>query len=162
MQGGKVADALAYLARACRYVPKSSLPAEVAIPTVLSPPIAHSQSTLQGHDSAVTSAAFSPDGRWLTGSSDKTARLWKAESGKLLTTFQGHTAEVTGAIFSPDGRRVLTTSFDKSARLWEAESGKLLSAFQGHTAEVTRAVFSSDGRRVLITSNAQDGAALGG
>src|SRR5258708_11267981 len=71
LQGGKDADALAYLARAIRYVPKSSLLAEAAIPGVLSAPIAHSQVTFQGHTSGVTSAVFSPDGRqMLTASHD--------------------------------------------------------------------------------------------
>jgi hypothetical protein len=76
LQDGKDADALAYLARAGRYVPKSSFPAEAAIPSaVLSPPIAHSQATFQGHTGQVTSAVFSPDGRRvLTASDDKTAR----------------------------------------------------------------------------------------
>ena len=54
----------------------------------------------------------------LTASLDKTARLWEAESGKLLATFQGHTGPVWTAVFSPDGRRVLTSSSDKTARLW--------------------------------------------
>ena len=88
----------------------------------------------------------------LTASGDKTARLWEAESGKLLATFQGHTGPVTSAVFSPDGRRVLTASGDKTARLWEAESGKLLATFQGHTGAVWSAVFSPDGRRVLTAS----------
>jgi len=60
---GEDGEALAYLARASRYVPKSSLPAEAAIPGVLSAPIAHSQVTFQGHTSGVTRAVFSPDGR---------------------------------------------------------------------------------------------------
>src|SRR5271166_391061 len=153
LQGGKDAEALAYLARASRYVPKSSLPAETAIPVVLSPPIAHSQTTFQGHTGPVTSAVFSPDGRRvLTSSWDNTARLWEPESGELLATFQGHTGPVTSAVFSPDGRRVLTASGDKTARLWEAESGKLLTTFQGHTGPVTSAIFSPDGRRVLTAS----------
>jgi WD40 repeat protein len=52
------------------------------------------------------------------------ARLWEAESGKLLITFQGHTDAVWSAVFSPDGRRALTASEDHTARLWETESGK--------------------------------------
>jgi tetratricopeptide (TPR) repeat protein len=153
LQGGKNADALAYLARASRYTPKSSLSAEAATPDVLSPPIA-SIASFQGHTAGVVSAVFSPDGRRvLTASRDYSARLWEAESGKLLATFQGHTGQVTSAVFSPDGRRVLTASLDNSARLWEAESGKLLATFQGPTAAVVSAVFSPDGRRVLTASN---------
>ena len=45
--------------------------------------------------------------------SKKTARLWEAESGKLLATFQGHDV-VYSAVFSPAGRRVLTASRDGS------------------------------------------------
>jgi WD40 repeat protein len=69
---------------------------------------------------SILSAVFSPDGRRvLTTSKDETARLWEADSGKLLATFRGHNNEVCGGGFSPDGRRVLTASWDWTARLWE-------------------------------------------
>src|SRR5258708_6439131 len=70
-----------------------------------------------GHTNYVTSAVFSPDGKYvLTGSFDKTARLWDANTGKELQQFLGHTNYVTSAVFSPDGKYVLTGSFDKTAR----------------------------------------------
>jgi WD40 repeat protein/class 3 adenylate cyclase/tRNA A-37 threonylcarbamoyl transferase component Bud32 len=149
----EVGEALSYLARACRYTPKSSFPAEAAITAVLSSPIAHSQVIFQGHTAAVYQAVFSPDGRRvLTASADQSARLWEAETGKLLAIFQGHTDKIYQGVFSPDGRRVLTASSDNTARLWEAEGGKLLATFQGHTGRVQSAVFSPDGRRVLTGS----------
>ena len=44
-----------------------------------------------GHSSSVSSVAFSPDGKWaLSGSLDKTIRLWDCQTGQELRSFLGH------------------------------------------------------------------------
>ena len=44
-----------------------------------------------GHSNSVRSVAFSPDSRFvLTGSVDKTARLWDLATGRELQRFEGH------------------------------------------------------------------------
>ena len=91
--------------------------------------------------------------RWvLTGSEDKTARLWDAQSGKELRAFTGHDSAVSSVAFSPDGKQVLTGSLDKTARLWDAQSGKELRTFTGHTGSVESVAFAPDGKRVLTRS----------
>jgi WD40 repeat protein len=70
------------------------------------------------HEGAVTSAQFSPDGRWVvTASKDYTARVWDATTGRAVGEPMKHGGVVHSAQFSPDGRRVVTTSEDNTARL---------------------------------------------
>jgi WD40 repeat protein len=48
-----------------------------------------------GHSSGVTSVAFAPDGKTaLSGSQDKTLRLWDLASGREIRKFEGHSGEV--------------------------------------------------------------------
>ena len=57
----------------------------------------------------VRSASFSGDGRRVvTASGANTARVWDAETGKLMLTLPGHTGPVLSAAFSPDGALIRT------------------------------------------------------
>jgi len=64
----------------------------------------------------------------LTGSWDKTARLWDAASGDEVRRFEGHTGWIDSVAFSPDGQYVLTGSWDSTSRLWNSATGKELAS----------------------------------
>jgi len=113
---------------------------------------------LTGHQDAVTSVAFSPDGmKVLTGSSDNTAWIWDVQSERALVALTGHQGRVTSVSFSPDGTKVLTGSTDDTARLWDAKSGQTLLILDGDLGYVRSVAFSPDGRRLLTGTSGGTG-----
>jgi len=76
--------------------------------------------TFAGHTDPVWSVAFSPDGRYaLSGSLDKTLKLWEVNTGAKIRTFVGHTDYVYSVAFSPDGRYAFSGSLDRTLKMWE-------------------------------------------
>jgi WD40 repeat protein len=73
----------------------------------------------------VYSVAFSPDGAHIvSGSYDKTLRVWDAQTGKELAVLKGHSSYVYSVAFSPDGAHIVSGSHDKTVRVWDAQTGK--------------------------------------
>ena len=117
---------------------------------------ASSSPSLKGHTSWVRSAAFSEEGsRVVTASRDKTARIWRSDTGVLVAELKGHTDGVRTAVFSVDGTLVVTASDDKTARIWRADTGVPVAELKGHTGEVKTAAFSEEGSRVVTASQDQ-------
>lgn len=122
------------------------------------------------HSEPVLAAAFSPDGELLvTGSADRTARLWKAGLRKKKpyrgpktggsyyseTPVGGpfkHQGFVTAVAFSRDGKTILTGSADRTARLWDVATGEPVGEPLQHSATVSAVAFSPDGNMILTAS----------
>ena len=108
---------------------------------------------------AVASADISPDGKLLvTGSWDRSAKIWNIASGKAVRKLDGlHQGYVNSVEFSPDGQTILTASDDGTARMWDVATGKptgnTFALFSGRAPRIRQATFSSDGARVLTTAN---------
>ena len=57
---------------------------------------------LKGHTGEVTSVSFSPDGsRIVTGSDDRTAKVWDARTGTALLELKGHTGRCDERVVQP-------------------------------------------------------------
>ena len=83
----------------------------------LSPQLVHKQD--------VTTVQFSLDGKKLvTGSGDKTARLWETSGGKSIGSPMVHPDGVNSAVFSHDGKSVATVCFDNIVRIWNSTTGE--------------------------------------
>jgi WD40 repeat protein len=76
--------------------------------------------------------ALHADGRRaVTGSDDKTVRVWDLDTGACLRTLQGHTGSVWSVALHADGRRAVTGSDDKTVRVWDLDTGACLGAWCG-------------------------------
>jgi WD40 repeat protein len=80
----------------------------------------------------ILSAAFSPDGQTLlTGSADRTARLWSVPEGKPGSGPLTHPTSVSGVAFAPDGRHLATAQRGGLIRLWALPPHPSLSPLGG-------------------------------
>jgi WD40 repeat protein len=107
---------------------------------------------LRGHRKPVTDVVLSPDRRLVvTTSRDTDARLWDAQTGRLVRVLRGHFGPVWSAAFSPDGRWILTAG-PSTAGLWRAQTGRLVFFMRGHEAPLTAVAFDPASRRVATGS----------
>ena len=102
---------------------------------------------LKGHTSDVNSFAITSDGRYaVSGSEDKTLRVWELETGRCIRTIEGHESHVLGIALTPDGRHAVSRgSDDKTLRVWELETGRCLRTMQGHTSDLRFVALTPDG-----------------
>jgi hypothetical protein len=99
----------------------------------------------------INAARFSADGRSVvTASSDGTARLWDAATGRARGLPMAHANSVHDAAISPDGRVVVTGSGDGTARLWDARTGRPLAPPLRCGGPVHAVAFSPDSRTVVV------------
>src|SRR5262249_17356354 len=106
---------------------------------------------------------FSPDGKsLLSGSQDRTVRLWDVATGKELRTLEGHTSEITCVAFSSDGKAVASAGWydrhnpDTAIRIWDAATGKELHRLAGNKHGVNAVAFSPDGRTLASAGGSFD------
>jgi WD40 repeat protein len=72
------------------------------------------------HSNIVYAVTWSRDGKFIvTGSYDKTARVWEADTGWPVGPPLHHPDIVDAVAISPDGTMLATGCDDKVARLWK-------------------------------------------
>uniref|UniRef100_H0UTP0 Dynein assembly factor with WD repeat domains 1 n=1 Tax=Cavia porcellus TaxID=10141 RepID=H0UTP0_CAVPO len=135
---------------------------------------------LRAHILPLTNVALNKSGTcFITGSYDRTCKVWDTRSGEELRTLEGHgnvvyaiafnnpygkvhtlighCAEISSSVFNWDCSLILTGSMDKTCMLWDATNGKCVATLTGHDDEILDSCFDYAGK--LFATASADGTA---
>jgi WD40 repeat protein len=113
--------------------------------------------TLEGHSDCVLSVAWNHDSsKIISGSGDKTIKIWDSYSGSVLRSLAGHSDGVTSVSWSHDGTKILSGSSDQSVKIWNSTTGVLLTTFDDFEKEVECVAWSPDGQKIAACSPDED------
>jgi WD40 repeat protein len=110
------------------------------------------------HWDHVRCVRFSPDGTILaSGSTDRTVKLWDAETGREIQTLRGHSTVVASLSFSSDGELLASGSLDAAVNVWDVGTGRLLRTLGGsRLGKSVAAVCFHPGGKQLATARNDD------
>ncbi|PWI65022.1 hypothetical protein PCL_07434 [Purpureocillium lilacinum] len=133
----------------------SEVPQWISLQPTVSDDWSQCLQTLEGHKDGIRSVAFSYDSALvLSGSHDKTIRVWRTATGECIQTLEGHDGWVFSVALSHDSTLVASGSEDKTIRVWRMATGECIQTLKGHDNWVTSVAFSHDS--VLLASGSDD------
>lgn len=92
---------------------------------------------ISGHLGWVRSVAVDPGNEWfVTGSADRTIKIWDLASGTLKLTLTGHINSLRGLAVSPRHPYLFSASEDKMVKCWDLEYNKVIRHYHGHLSGV--------------------------
>ncbi|AET65476.1 hypothetical protein Mhar_2121 [Methanothrix harundinacea 6Ac] len=106
----------------------------------------------QGHTGPAVSVALDEThNRFVSGSFDRTVRLWNFETGECQATLKGHSGIVRSVQITLDGQFAVSGSEDMTVKVWDLEDGTCVGTLEGHQSDVHSVSISPDGSLIAST-----------
>lgn len=134
-----------------------SLSSSVKLPTLL-------KKSFEGaHKAPINVARYSSTGRYLlTGSTDRTVKLWNvgspAHDSQPISTYTEHNYAVHALDVCADNSRFVSAGLDKSLYVWDVSASSVVRRFSGHSGKINDVRFAgNDGDGSVIVAAGWDG-----
>ena len=112
-----------------------------------------------GHTRSVNSVDVTHKGdKIISGSDDKTLKIWDFSTGNLIKTIEAHDQPILSVATSLDDNYIFSGSTDNSIKIWGSRRGNLISELNDHTDAVTSLVVPPGGKNII--SGSKDGRAI--
>ncbi|MUG96279.1 protein kinase [Scytonema sp. UIC 10036] len=110
--------------------------------------------SLEGHNDWVSSLAISPDGQTLvSGSGDRSIKIWNLQTGGIKTSLNGHTDGVVSVAIAPEGKTLVSGSIDGTIKIWDLQTPGLKNTLTGHKDSVKSVAIAPDGKTLASASS---------
>ncbi|OWT38690.1 mitogen-activated protein kinase organizer 1 [Cryptococcus neoformans Bt1] len=125
-------------------VAPSKGPSDEKAPSILSYPTKLLQ-TLDAHQAPVNVVKYNNGAKYLlSGSADRTIRLWNPALGKEIKCYRGHAQEVLALDIAQDNAKFASSGGDKAVFVWDVASGAVTRRLQGHFGKINAVRFSQE------------------
>ncbi len=105
---------------------------------------------LEGHNSRVNSASFSPNGKLIVSAhEDKTIRIWKIVPEAELIALKNYGEPIKTAVFSPSGTNIIYRSDNDTIRFVNTRTSHDIIGYHKENGMITSAIVSVNGTHVL-------------
>ena len=107
--------------------------------------------SFEGHSGGVISIALTSNGQQVvSGSNDKTIKVWNLKNGNLIHTLEGHIFPIKAVVITPDGGKIISVS-EHTFIVWDLTNGKLIQTIELHIFD--NLAISSDGEQAVTEFN---------
>ena len=109
---------------------------------------------ISAHDTGIWRLAYLPDGRRVvTGSGDRTVKVWNLESGEQEGTSMEHENEMADVAVTQDGTKIISSDEHGNIKIWDVETHKLVEEWI-HPEHWPKIAISPDDRLIAVGDQA--------